>query len=201
MVTHTWDLVMTRCDEEIVTNLWIPLTPFIRCIHFRSLSSILNIHAPSKIKTVITTDASDWYSEQNSNLKRVRSSRRIERRGEGLNVSRIVKSIDKLLHRKNYIPYPYCDLPTELANRFVDFRWNCKQGVNLWRYGKYKYMWFTDRGHSFSLRGLGRWITYFFFSTVFSFLDDRGKSVWEQSTRATSHCHSLVKFRLSRKRA
>ena len=211
---HTLDLVITRSDDDIVSNLSID-SPFVisdhaavhfhlmlkkpvfdkklitfrklRSIDFDSfgsdvtnsslsslfatplpclddlisqyndvLSSILDIHAPVKTKTITLRPAAPWYSEEINNLKKDR--RRLERRWRRtkLPVDRqlfidqcravnslicsskrtyytklisdnqsdyklLFKTIDSLLHRKCDTPYPPCNSPLDLANKFVEF--------------------------------------------------------------------------------
>ena len=211
---HTLDLVITRSDDDIVSNLSID-SPFVisdhaavhfhlmlkkpvlekklitfrklRSIDFDSfgsdvtnsslsslfstplpclddliseyngvLSSILDIHAPVKTKTITLRPAAPWYSEEINNLKKDR--RRLERRWRRtklpvdrqllIDQCRVVnslicsskrtyytklisdsqtdykllfKTIDSLLHRKCDIPYPPCNSPSDLANKFVEF--------------------------------------------------------------------------------
>ena len=120
------------------------------------LSSILDIHAPVRTKTVTLRPAAAWYSVEINSLKKHR--RRFERRWRrtklpadrqlfidqcravnGLLCSSkksyytslindnqsdyklLFKTIDNLLDRKCETPYPPCNSPSELANKFVEF--------------------------------------------------------------------------------
>ena len=120
------------------------------------LSSILDIHAPVRTKTVTLRPAAAWYSEEINSLKKHR--RRLERRWRRTKLPAdgqlftdqcravndllcsskksyytslindnqsdyklIFTTIDNLLHRKCDTPYPPCNSPSELANKFVEF--------------------------------------------------------------------------------
>ena len=120
------------------------------------LSSILDIGAPLRTRTVTLRPATAWYSEVINSLTKHR--RRLERRWRRTQLPAdrqlfidqcravnnllcfskksyytslindnqsdyklLFKTIDNLLPRKCVTPFPSCNSPSELANKFVEF--------------------------------------------------------------------------------